>query len=127
MSIKIRSQILYNGNPVNMAFPHYIWGGDIALDTHTILYEVFEIAANSSIIISNANNKLITNLNSILCIFEDTTGLDSLSVQVNGSADVLSIKPVLVLSENLTTLTLTNSSTTTKARVRLLRLVSNLD
>ena len=118
MVISYKGYIEYNDMPLNEDMPFFRWGAENSTDTSGKQVEYFKVAASASdeaIAIQTVSNTKIV-------LIESFTGDNDLTVKINGSSDAYTLNPRIVLSEALTSLTVSNADSTNDAAFRVIRL-----
>lgn len=118
MSIKIKQSIAYDDREVNQSFPEKIIGLDNDPNDATTkkTVELFTVAAAAS-----DEALSIQARSSIKYVYiEDFNGSGTLSVKVNSGDVAFGLNNYLLISEDLTSITASNSSATDSEQIRII-------
>jgi hypothetical protein len=118
MVLGLTIDMLYDGYPLDGSPVHYRWGSNI-LETTNILAQTFKIDASDT-------DELVTLLQvdentTKFVVIEDLSGGDTLTFKLNGGSTALSAKPHCILTQDITSISFSNSDADNPVYVRVIR------
>lgn len=118
MTVDLKIQKLQDGSNVVNSGVFYKFGSNILPNTE-VVSQTFKIAAsasNTAVTLQTVEEDMTR-----FVIIEDLSGGATITCKINGGATALGVKPQLVLSEDLNTISFSNSDTTNPIYVRVVR------
>lgn len=120
-TVTFQEQIFYDNKEVLPAIQMLQWVSKSPNSNAQVFLSVHQIAASAtdeSIAISDDTNTVMT-------VFFDTggTGASDLTIKTNSDSDARAVKPIRIMSEPVTALTVTNSDSTNAKQLLILRVV----
>lgn len=109
-TITFSQRFFYDGEEITPRQPDLEW---VALNTNgsvRVIETMHKIAASAS----NEAIALDEDSNTVLTVLSDSDGGSDLTIKTNSDSDARDCKPLRILSEPLTALTVSNSSTSAK-------------
>lgn len=117
MVIRIRTLTGYNGRNVGGDLIKSKWRGSIYDGSTKVIQDWFQVPANSL----NEAISINTAIDTVKYIYiEDPNNSGKLSIKINGSSNPTSVSPRILLSEALTSLTVTNTDTSNPQQLRII-------
>jgi hypothetical protein len=119
MAIRFRVEVTYDFRSVSERFAPFLVGADNSPAATKIVEEWFSVAASASdeaiSIIGETGVKYV--------ILEDLNDSGKLTCKINGSANATSINHIVVLSEDLTSISVSSSDTANAQQFRVITIL----
>lgn len=118
MTVDIKIQQLVDQKVPYAAFPFFRFGSDTLPNTETISqsFKIAASASNTAVTLQEVETDMTR-----FVIVEDLSGGDTITCKINGGATALGVKPHLILSQDLTAISFSNSDTVNPIYVRVIR------